>query len=118
MVYDKHVFRTPSVFTYIAPSAPPQSVQVTAVTSVSVSLSWQPPPLDQQNGVIAYYTVFMAELATGLMFSVNTTSTEVLVSDLHPFYTYNITVAAVTVEVGVPSVAIPVKTSEDGELTN
>ena len=99
---------------HVAPSAPPQNVQKTAITSTSASLNWQPPPLDQQNGIITYYMVFLDEHETGLKFTVNTSATEVNLSDLHPFYTYDITVAAVTVEVGASSVVISVKTLEDG----
>ncbi|GCB70311.1 hypothetical protein scyTo_0010751, partial [Scyliorhinus torazame] len=41
-----------------APSAPPQSVTVMMVgnhNSTSISVSWDPPPLEQQNGIIQEY---------------------------------------------------------------
>ncbi|KAK1800205.1 hypothetical protein P4O66_000253 [Electrophorus voltai] len=47
-------------FTGAAPSAPPQQVTVLAVgdqNSTSVSISWDPPPTDQQNGIIQEYKV-------------------------------------------------------------
>ena len=43
-----------------APSAPPQSVTVLTVgshNSTSISVSWDPPPPDHQNGVIQEYKV-------------------------------------------------------------
>lgn len=43
-----------------APSAPPQSVTVLTVgnhNSTSISISWDPPPPDHQNGVIQEYKV-------------------------------------------------------------
>lgn len=44
----------------VAPSAPPQSVTVLTVgnhNSTSISISWDPPPPDHQNGVIQEYKV-------------------------------------------------------------
>lgn len=43
-----------------APSAPPQQVTVLTVgnhNSTSISVSWDPPPSDQQNGIIQEYKV-------------------------------------------------------------
>ncbi|OXB79021.1 UNVERIFIED_CONTAM: hypothetical protein H355_008499, partial [Colinus virginianus] len=43
-----------------APSAPPQSVTVLTVgnhNSTSISISWDPPPPDHQNGIIQEYKV-------------------------------------------------------------
>lgn len=43
-----------------APSAPPQQVAVMTVgshNSTSISVSWDPPPADQQNGIIQEYKV-------------------------------------------------------------
>lgn len=43
-----------------APSAPPQSVTVLTVgsyNSTSISVSWDPPPPDHQNGILQEYKV-------------------------------------------------------------
>lgn len=43
-----------------APSAPPQQVTVLTVgnqNSTSISISWDPPPPDHQNGIIQEYKV-------------------------------------------------------------
>lgn len=43
-----------------APSAPPQQVTVLTVgnqNSTSISISWDPPPTDYQNGIIQEYKV-------------------------------------------------------------
>lgn len=48
------------VFLTLVPSAPPQAVTVSAVTlsnSSSISVSWQPPPAEMQNGIIQEYRV-------------------------------------------------------------
>lgn len=47
-------------FVFAAPDAPPQQVTVATVgshNSTSISVSWDPPPLDEQNGIIQQYTV-------------------------------------------------------------
>lgn len=44
----------------LAPSAPPQQVTVLTVgnqNSTSISISWDPPPPDHQNGIIQEYKV-------------------------------------------------------------
>ncbi|XP_023579891.1 roundabout homolog 2 [Octodon degus] len=49
-----------------APSAPPQSVTVLTVgshNSTSISVSWDPPPPDHQNGIIQEYKGFRPRLA-------------------------------------------------------
>lgn len=43
-----------------APGAPPQQVTVLTIgsqNSTSISVSWDPPPSDQQNGIIQEYKV-------------------------------------------------------------
>lgn len=49
-----------------APSAPPQQVTVLTVgnqNSTSISISWDPPPPDHQNGIIQEYKVGLGEPA-------------------------------------------------------
>lgn len=53
-----------SVLPLSAPSAPPQQVTVLTVgnqNSTSISISWDPPPLDHQNGIIQEYKVRPSE---------------------------------------------------------
>lgn len=50
-------------FAPAAPSAPPQQVTVLTVgnqNSTSISISWDPPPTDHQNGIIQEYKVLKA----------------------------------------------------------
>ena len=42
--------------------------------------------------------------------------TEAIIGPLHPYYTYNCTILAVTVGEGPPSTVITVRTEEDGEF--
>lgn len=53
-----------------APSAPPQQVTVLTVgnqNSTSISISWDPPPPDHQNGIIQEYKVCLGESAPVLV---------------------------------------------------
>ena len=99
-----------------APSAPPQLLQQTAVTATSITLNWQLPPEENLNGVVRFYYVFVTELESGSSYRENSNTTNYLVENLHPFYTYTLSVAAVTVAVGPTSDSIIVQTSETSEL--
>lgn len=53
-----------------APSAPPQQVTVLTVgnqNSTSISISWDPPPPDHQNGIIQEYKVCLGKSALFLV---------------------------------------------------
>jgi hypothetical protein len=86
-----------------APSGPPQQLQVLSVTSTDVTLSWLPPSLQQQNGVIRNYTVNVCHPKTDNCWSELSGNTQYTVSELHPFYTYHINVVAITVDSGPPT---------------
>ena len=103
---------------YPGPSVSPTSVILTSVTSTTVTMSWEPPPPDLQNGIIRKYTVKVANNLTGNLFLLNTTKTEILVGMLHPYYFYGFAVTAVTVEPGPFSGDVTVSTLEDGEFSN
>ena len=103
---------------YPGPSVSPTSVILTSVTSTTVTMSWEPPPPDLQNGIIRKYTVKVADGLTGNAFLLNTTKTEILVGMLHPYYFYSFAVTAVTVEPGPFSSDVTVRTLEDGEFSN
>ena len=40
-----------------APTAPPQNVKVTPISSTTLSVTWRPPPVDDRNGDIIKYRV-------------------------------------------------------------
>ena len=88
-----------------------------SLTSESISLSWDPPPFDQQNGRIRQYLINVTELDTGTSFLQTSLGTEFTVYSLHPHYYYEFTIAAVTVGVGPATPPIVVQTNEDGNLT-
>ncbi|XP_061332166.1 roundabout homolog 3 [Pezoporus flaviventris] len=97
-----------------APSAPPQGVTVTG-NGTSVRISWQPPPLAEQNGVIRDYRIWC--LANESRFHINqSVEGSVLVAMLQglvPGVLYHAEVAATTsAGVGVRSVPIPIRVGE------
>ena len=98
------------------PTASPQNVQATPLSSTAFSLTWQPPPVDRQNGIILGYFINMTELDTGrhTQLIANTTSLSVN-TGLHPFYRYHFVIAAETViGRGPPSREHLARTLEDG----
>ena len=81
-----------------APSAAPNSVSVYAMSSTAITVQWGPVPCIEQNGDITGYTVRVLE--SGEMERVEDVGdvNEVTISDLTPFTTYSIQVAAVNSE--------------------
>uniref|UniRef100_A0A8C9WSQ3 Roundabout2-like n=1 Tax=Scleropages formosus TaxID=113540 RepID=A0A8C9WSQ3_SCLFO len=97
-----------------APSAPPQQVTVLSLgshNSTSISVSWDPPPLDHQNGIIQEYKIWC--LANETRFHVNKTVDaairSVVVGGLQAGVQYRVEVAASTsAGVGVRSEPRPI----------
>ncbi|CAB1352802.1 unnamed protein product, partial [Coregonus sp. 'balchen'] len=97
-----------------APSAPPQQVTVLTVgnhNSTSISVSWDPPPTDHQNGIIQEYKIWC--LANETHFHVNKTVDaairSVVVGGLQAGVQYRVEVAAGTSSgVGVKSEPQPI----------
>ena len=106
------------VFFPAAPTAPPTSVEATVFNSSSLSISWRPPPFNNQNGIIVGYVIHLLEIVTGNNHTINTNGlhTETFITSLHPYYTYQFTVAAQTVDIGPFSPIGVVQTDEHGML--
>jgi len=107
---------SPNIFHYVAPTSPPLSPTGVAVSSSSLSLSWHPPPPEHENGLIRQYIVNITEVATGRIFQHTTPTNSLLVSLLHPYYTYQWTVSAYTVGNGPYTNLSTVTTPEDGQF--
>ena len=102
---------------YLVPSSPPQTPHGIAMSSTGITLSWDPPPADAQNGIITRYMISITEVETGRSFSLFSATTSVNVTSLHPYYTYNCTIAAVTVVGDGPyTTTINIVTHQDGKL--
>ncbi len=70
------------------------------ITTTSLSLSWDPPQFDQQNGIIRYYVVNIVDLSTFTSRTLNINAISITISNLRPFFVYNISVAAHTIGLG------------------
>uniref|UniRef100_W5KXN8 Roundabout, axon guidance receptor, homolog 2 (Drosophila) n=1 Tax=Astyanax mexicanus TaxID=7994 RepID=W5KXN8_ASTMX len=101
------------------PSAPPQQVTVLTVgnqNSTSISISWDPPPADHQNGIIQEYKIWC--LGNESRFHVNKTVDaairSVVVGGLQAGVLYRVEVAASTsAGVGVKSEPQPIVIGKD-----
>ena len=99
-----------------APSSFPVNVSAEVIDSTTVMLRWKSPPSSDHNGVIRYYAVNLTELESASQFQQTVDTSPMVVSSLHPFYTYEVEVAAVTVAVGPYSLPVSFQLPEDGEL--
>ena len=97
------------------PTGVPQNVIAGAASSTSITLRWEAPSADLQNGIIRSYNISVVELETGRvwLFTTNNVDRLLVVNQLHPFYTYNCTIAAYTVGPG-PSSFVSVQTLPEG----
>jgi hypothetical protein len=82
------------------PSAPPTNIEATAPSATVLNITWEPPTPAQQNGIIRGYEITISVLQTGASQQLTSTGPQLMLSDLHPFYTYSFLIAAVTVGPG------------------
>jgi hypothetical protein len=102
------------VFVSIAPTGPPNNLQATPINSTAVNVTWEPPTPDDQNGVIAIYTITYSSQSAMESGSTNTSDTMVILSGLEEFREYNITVTASTTVGSGPERSVTVMTPESG----
>ena len=96
------------------PSSAPVRIQGSAVNSTTIQLQWEPPPIADRNGVIRSYIVNISVAETRSVLQLTSETTVLNISNLHPYYTYTMTVAAVTIGPGPYSVALTIRIPEDG----
>ena len=101
----------------IAPTASPFNVRVTedSISPSSFGLEWQSPSDEQLNGELIGYLVLVIELNTGAIYTNLTSDPYIVLDYLHPYYSYNCSVAAVTVTTGPFSDSISVQTAQAGK---
>uniref|UniRef100_A0A8C4S320 Roundabout, axon guidance receptor, homolog 2 (Drosophila) n=1 Tax=Erpetoichthys calabaricus TaxID=27687 RepID=A0A8C4S320_ERPCA len=106
-----------------APSAPPQSVTVLMVgnhNSTSISVSWDPPPPEHQNGIIQEYKIwcFGNESRFHINKTVDAAIRSVVIGGLYPGIQYRVEVAASTsAGVGVKSEPQPIIIGNNNSIT-
>ena len=95
------------------PSGSPRNVTVSVRNSRSISLSWDPPKLPEQNGILRQYIVTVSSGSTFTRM-VSSSHTFLTIGGLRPFTNYTCSVQAVTVGSG-PSSMVQIATPEDGK---
>ena len=98
------------------PTFAPLGLRINATGSHSVVLTWEQPPLEHRNGRIRRYQVRLVEIESGDILQLVSQSAQVNVSNLHPFYNYNCSVAAETIAIGPFSDYILAQTEEYGMI--
>ena len=98
------------------PSSAPENIQSYAVDSTSIYITWSPPLAEFQNGMIRRYLICVTEIETGNTFNYSTSLTSYVLHSLHPYYNYEIKVAAETIAPGPFSTPVIVQTLTDGKV--
>ncbi|XP_040002844.1 protein tyrosine phosphatase receptor type Db [Xiphias gladius] len=100
------------------PSAPPQDITCTSPSSTSILVSWAPPPLEFQNGIITGYTIQYSTTegnkTSKRIDGIQTESSPYLLENLEKWTEYGITVRAQTeAGDGPESLQLLIRTEED-----
>ena len=105
-----------NVLIYAAPNAPPENFTAAPTSPRSANVTWNPPTVDQQNGVIIRYIINVTVVETGQMFQLTSTTTTLNINTLSPYRTYICTIAAMTsVGIGPFSTQFTFATPQDGK---
>ena len=100
------------------PHKPPSNITFEIDSSTQATISWQPPPFEDQNGPILYYNLIISELVFGLDdIDVNISVLTYTATNLEEYNNYSFIIAAAT-EVGLGPYSSPINftTEEDGKF--
>ncbi len=103
-------------FSCVVPTAPPQLVSGISRSSTFITFTWSPPPALEVNGLIRYYIVQVTERHTSRTWTFFAVDNNIHIGSLHPYYLYDCTIAAYTIDVGPYSSAITVQTDQAGKI--
>ncbi|XP_075787699.1 receptor-type tyrosine-protein phosphatase delta isoform X1 [Pelodiscus sinensis] len=101
------------------PSAPPQDISCTSPSSTSILVSWQPPPVEKQNGIITEYSIKYIGIdgeddKPHAILGIASDTTQYLLENLEKWTEYRISVTAHTdVGPGPESLSVLIRTDED-----
>ena len=101
---------------YSEPSDVPQNVSVSALSPTSAYMSWLPPLREYWNGVIVRYVAHVSGVNSQEELELNVVEQSLVISGLHPFYSYQFSVAAETIAPGPFNNPITLKMPESGEV--
>ena len=100
---------------HAVPSGPPQNFQSSEVSSRSITFTWDPPLLEDQNGVITGYIINVTEIEMEESFELFSDSESLTADFVRPFSSYLFKIAGQTaVGTGTFSDPITIMTLEDG----
>ena len=99
-----------------APTGTPLNLLLLGVDATTISISWQPPLFEKQNGIIRKYVVAVTEIETSTNFTLVSYNTSTTIYSLHPYYNYQVSVSAFTIATGPSSQHITVQTAQSGKL--
>ena len=97
---------------FLAPTGPPLNPYGVTLSTTLISLRWSPPEPIHINGIIDHYVVMVLEVYSNQTFVLVTKDTSIHVGPLHPYYLYECTVAAYTVDLGPFSSPVSVQAGE------
>ena len=81
---------------HVVPGAPPVNLELLVFNATALSVTWHPPAFEDRNGVIIHYALNVTLLSKAVTHRYLTASTFKLLTSLHPYYSYECSVAAVT----------------------
>ena len=102
------------------PSASPENVTVGTIESTWITLSWRPPPPKDHNAPLTHYTIkYKWPMSQGTADNTTVPASQLSanITGLHPYYEYNLSVAAANVAgEGIYSTAIKRTTLQAGTI--
>ena len=100
------------------PNGQPTNVDATADSSTSVTIFWDPPSPENQNGVIIAYAINLTTVGSGDVSQYSSSTDNITIPSLNPFTSYTFTVAAQTSAGTGPftTISTTVMTLEDGNF--
>ena len=105
-----------NIYLPLEPSDVPRNVSVSILSPTSANMSWLPPSREHWNGIIIHYIVRVSGADSEDKLELYVVELSLVISDLHPFYSYNFSVAAETVAPGPFNNPITLKMPESGEV--
>lgn len=101
----------------VAPETAPSNFEAVATSPYTATLSWDPLPTSEQNGVITGYIINVTIVETGEKLQLISVSTSLIVTTLRPFRTYICIITAQTaIGIGPFSGEFTLITPQDGKF--
>ena len=80
------------------PSNTPQNITILLRNATSAQIHWDPPPFEEQNGIIQFYTLFITEVDTSRVIEqLRTENASARLQRFRPFRVYQLVIAANTI---------------------